>query len=467
MIGKCSWGPEQIEVVTTGTGTTTNWNEGDTFFKSFSLTQFNKDSFGKWMYVEEDEETITATFRCGPRGPVETVGPTRYAARLFEDETQYADLSSYGDVVRRSNSDGPESTITYVNEIVENQDDTATYKGMTISGLALKAGRNFSNLDQLRFWLKDGIPVKRLHPDDSDSVGASDLFTDLVYFLLTDRTAGAGRLLDIDATNDDPDLIDKDVLRETSKFLRTNKLTYNGVLGTPANIRGFISEVAPHYLCNFVLSNGKFSLKPALPTDNSGAISTGPVTIKQLFTAGNIVQDSFSVNYISAEERQPFKALVRYRKEVRNQLPVERTVGAYLQSATDPSYLPIESYDLTAHCTNSHHARLVAKYLLSARERITHGITFKTSPYGISLAPGDLIRCVTEFLPYSSANNGVVTEEGELVSVSNIADGSYTVLYYKPDLGTTVQEGTLTISNGAVGDSTMYGSVFTLSLIHI
>ena len=59
-------------------------------------------------------------------------------------------------------------------------------------------------------------------------------------------------------------------------------------------------------LCNFAITDGKFSLVPALPTTTGGEISTGPVTIKQLFTAGNIFEDSFELNYISAEERKDF-----------------------------------------------------------------------------------------------------------------------------------------------------------------
>ena len=77
-------------------------------------------------------------------------------------------------------------------------------------------------LDQLRVWLSGGLTVKRLHPDwekadgnpyeDSGSdtyrkeYGPSNLFTDLVYYLLTDDVAGAGALMRM--TPDNAPLVD-------------------------------------------------------------------------------------------------------------------------------------------------------------------------------------------------------------------------------------------------------------------
>jgi len=380
--------------------------------------------------------------------------------RQFEGQSQYADLSFYRNLVEKSNIDSPEHSISYVNEMVANQ-FVPTYDNLTIAGLTLKASRNFSSLDQIRFWLSNGCPVKRFHPDEYNTIGPSNLFCDLVFHLLTDQVAGAGRVLNM--TPDDPNLINTDDLITTAKFLRENRLFFDGAITSPINLREYISEVAPYYLCNFVISNGKFSLVPALPTTKSGAISTQPVTISALFTAGNILEDSFELEYLPAEERKDFQAVVRYRQSLRNQFPDEKTVTIrWADSGTD--YVPIESFDLTGYCTSDYHAFLIGKFFLSIRRRVTHSIKFRTTPYGIDLAPGNFIKVITEASPYSSARNGTIGADGTITSVSEITNGTYQIVYYKADLG-DVTEGSMTVSEGKVTQSDLWNSVFTIKEI--
>ena len=218
------------------------------------------------------------------------------------------------------------------------------YDNTTTAALVLKASRNFTALDQIRVWLKEGIEVTNLHPDDNNATDPSNLFTDLAYYLLTDRVAGTGKALGSDA--DAKDLVDKDQLATTSKFLRTNKLFFNGAITDPVNLRGYLAEMAPNFLCDFILADGKFSLKPAVPVDSSGEISNKSVEIKQLFTSGNILEDSFTLDYINVDERRKFKAVVRYRKESQNKLPFEQTTT--IRHAGGDGTEAIETFDLTA-----------------------------------------------------------------------------------------------------------------------
>ena len=115
--------------------------------------------------------------------------------------------------------------------------------------------------------------------------------------------AGAGALLKMDET-DNPTSVNQADFKETSKFFDAQKLFFNGVLGDRTNLRQYITDTAPYFLCNFVIMDGKFSLKPAVPhMADSGQINLGPVPIEQLFTAGNILEDSFKVEYLRSEER--------------------------------------------------------------------------------------------------------------------------------------------------------------------
>jgi len=374
------------------------------------------------------------------------------ADRIFEDKSQLADVSFYSDLLQKSNNDAPEHEIVYVNEIVDNP-TTPQYTNMVMMGLALKASKTYAQLDQVRIWKDDGIPVQRFHPDEAGTTGASNLLCDLIYYLLTDKTAGAGNLISASQINTAD-------FAAVARFLRTNKLFFDGAITDPTNIRDFITSTAPFFLCNFVIRDGLFSLVPALPTTVSGTISTAAIPINAIFTGGNIIEDTFSIEYLNSEERNDIQAMMRYREGAKNQLPVERTLNVRW-NATGATENRIETFDMTQYCTSRDHALLAAKYILSIRKRVTHSVRFKTTPQGLSLAPGSYIRVVTQASPYSGVNNGVVSETGVITSATPLANGSYSVLYYKPPSEAPVS-GTLTVSNGATTQSALYGSVFTI-----
>lgn len=444
------WDPVTITIVpSSGAGTTVNWLSGDLIAKEYTVASGNpfataNTSVGIQLLVLSVE-------------PVNTSVTTIQAGRTFENRSQYADVTYYPGSVEKSNSNSPEHVITYVNEMVANE-SIPNYDRMSICGLSLKASRNFVNLDQMRVWLSEGTHVRRFHPDDNNVAGPSNLFCDLVYYLLTDNVAGLGGTLRINDSNAS-DLIRTSDFTKTARFLKTNKLFFNGVIGESINVRQYINEMAPNFLCNFVISDGKFSLVPAVPIDSAGDISVEPVQIKQLFTSGNILEDTFEVEYLSTEERKPFQAVIRYREERKNQLPQERNV--VVRWAADDSYVPLESYDLTTFCTNREHAELVGRFFISIRRRVTHTIRFSTAPYGLDLAPGDYIRVATQASPYSSARNGVISATGAITSVTPLSDGQYNILYYKPG-SDDVESGTMTVSSNVVTDSTFFDTVFTV-----
>ena len=386
--------------------------------------------------------------------------------RIFEGQPQWAEQSFYRGSVNKSCDDGPEHRITYVNESIHTA-KKADYPRLTTAGLCLRASRSFSRLDQLRCWLPAGISCRRLHPDrstyqDPDNGthldGASNLFTDLVFFLLTNLVAGAGSATNMSADN--PNMIDVDSFTQTSKFLQQNKLFCNGAITEKINMQDFIAENAPSFLCNFVIKNGKFGLVPAVPTTVSGAIDIGPVAIKQFFTDGNILEDTFELEYLSAEERKPFKANLRYRLERENKMPEERVVSIDYKEYGE-AFRDVETFDLMAFCTSQEHAELVGRYYLLIRDLVTHSIQFSTTASGLDLAPGDFIKVETEVTPYSSALNGTVGATGAIVSLTELPDGQYDVLYYAAE-GESVVSGSMQISNGLATDPTFYNSIFTV-----
>ena len=457
---KARWRINSIEVVQ-GSDTDAGWEKGETFKELHTPTNSNPfktsyDKVGHQFIVKNVDDTGTP--------------PIVEAEETFVESSQVTDISQYRDFVEKSNLNQPEHEIVYVNEMQLNE-QVPTYSNLTLAGLSLKASINFTQLDQLRCWLASGMHVERLHPNrlraynDLDETGPSNLFTDLVYFLLTDQVAGAGGLLGMN--RDNPNLIEKDQLILTSRFLFKERMFFNGPIVERTNLRQFIMDVAPFFLCNFVIIDGKFSLKPALPIDQFGNVIEGAVPIAQLFTSGNILEDTFRVEYLSAEERRAFRAVVRFRQERKNSLPEEKAISVRatqnnrLFADAGVNVLPVEQFDLTQFCTSQEHAEKVAKYFLALRALVTHTISFSTTLEGLNIQAGSFIKVVTESSPYSSANNGTIDSSGVVTSVIDLADGTYNVIYFKSG-SEEVQEGPMFVAGGIVAETTFHDTVFTI-----
>ena len=456
--------PEKIEVIQ-DSGTTSNWAEGETFDDLVTITADNP-------YITSFSQTgfryVVANIQRAQQ--IVTIGETE-----FETQSQYADLSFYRGLIQKSNESEPEHNIVYVNEIVPNA-KMPEYNNLTLAGLSLKAGRNFTSLDQMRCWLGSGLHVKRLHPDRSvydledlaannKEAGPSNLFTDLVFYLLTNQTGGAGALLKMDENDPDPALLNKQDFIDTSLFLQAQKLFFNGVIGDRTNLRQYITDTAPFFLCNFVIMDGKFSLKPAIPVmEKSGQINVGAVKIDQLFTAGNILENTYKLEFLRSEERRPFKAVMRYRQETKNKLPEEKVIQVRLpgqHQKHDIDLLPQEQFDLTQFCTSESHAIQVAKYFLGIRDLVTHTISFSTTMHGLNLRAGSYIKVVTSSSPYKNANNGTINNAGAVTSVLDMPDGQYLVSYFKAG-SNDVEEGIMQVTNSIVADATFHDSVFSI-----
>jgi hypothetical protein len=460
------WGPLSVKVKTNDVNTTSNWALDEEFDDKVVIDSSNPF---QTVYGYSGQKEVGIRLKVSKLKEDTITDVVQVQGDQFVTNTQISDLSFYRSVVAKSNDSSPEHEITYVNEIQEN-DKKPTVENLTLVGLSLKAGESYTALDQMRVWLSEGIKVKRLHPNkssaygDSANQGPSSLLTDLVYYLLTDQIAGAGGLLNQSLDNNP--LVDKDELIKTAEFLHAEELYFNGSVVQRTNLRQFISEIAPFFLCNFAIKNGKFTLMPALPTDGKNRIESGPVQVDQLFTGGNILENTFKVEYLGAEERRPFVAVVRYRQERPNEFPEEKVLtvkGGSAYNENSLTELPQETFDLTQFCTSEEHAIKVAKYFLILRRFVSHTISFSTTVDGLNIGVGSFIKVSTESNPYNSANNGTIDENGSITSVRTLTDGFYDIEYYSASLNDDVASAKMQVSNGTVSDSTLFDSVFTLS----
>lgn len=372
------------------------------------------------------------------------------ASRVFEENSQVSDCSHYTELTK-SNENNPEHEIVYVNECISNE-TLAEYYNLSVLSLALKSSGEINGVGQLRAWVPTGISVYRLIEND---IAPSNLFADLVYYLLTNKSQGVGNIIS-------SELVDIDSLTICARFLRANRIFWDGVIEDSQSLRSFLYDNAALQLCNFTIKNGRFGMMPALPYNSNYEISPQPVQAEQIFTSGNIIEDSLQVQYIDASQRTNFRALVSWRVTVENDLPTQ--ASALVDWADIPEALRAttqQAFDLSEFCTNRAQALLTARYLLSVRRRITHTVSFKTVPDALGIQPGSYIRVITSATTYNASSNGVIQDAGTLVSVTPISNGTYTALIYNPSTA-DVTEKQLVITNNSVTDTTVYGCLFTL-----
>jgi hypothetical protein len=452
------WDAPRVEVVASAG----SWRVGELVTYEVPITYDAATGNNKWLieaYNRYGARYVKATFVIDKTGDLVTGGGSYVFKRFFSPSSQVADVTYYPGLLRASNADSPEHEIVYVNELTDNI-TMPTYYNMTMFGLSIRSGRNITGIEQLRFWVPGGINVKRFYPqaphfEDQSNIGRSNLFSDLLYFLLTDKDAGAGDKVSTE-------MIDEESFAITAKFLSTNKIFCDIVLQEPVNIRNWATSVAPLMLCNFTISNGKFGVYPALPVNVNGRISLGAVPIAAIFTEGNIIEDTFECTYFRAEERADFKAVVIYRTAKQFELP-ERLSAIVRYAGPDTGKYPIEEFDMADWCTQESQAVLACKYMLALRRHVTHAVSFKTSPEGLSLKPGDYIRVLTQSNPFIPTNIGTVDSNGRVRSVEPFDNGTYNITYYVQGDSQDVQTGSITIQNNVVTNSSYYGIVFSTS----
>lgn len=384
-----------------------------------------------------------------PPKPLDDNGVSR-AQRIFEQQSQIADVSFYQELTK-SNASNPEHEIVYVNEYVPNL-SVADYDDLSVLAISVKSSGQIGSVGQIRAWIPSGISVQRLVDGGN---GPSNLFSDLVYYLLTDIKQGVGNVVPLE-------LVDVASLQMTGRYLRANKIFYDGVLEDTEALRSFVFNTAPLQLCNFTIKNGRFGLMPALPFDSSFRISTGPIKVEQIFTAGNIIEDSLQLQYIDIAQRTNFKALVSWRLTVENDLPTQTSaLVEWADISEDSTSATQQVFDLSDFCTNEEQALRTARFLLSVRRRVTQTVTFKTVPDALSIQPGSYIRVMTTATTFNTNTVGAITDAGTLNAINPIDDGTYDAMFFNPSTGEFIEK-SFFVSGNVISDSSVHNTLFMI-----
>ncbi len=375
------------------------------------------------------------------------------------------------DAEETSHQNGPEHEVVFVNEMVRPEEDkpnfgAAQYNDLSLLGLRVLAGKDWSSMGQLSAYVKQGIKVERLINDDGTTAlttadpAATNNFAEIAFNLLVSDRLGAGKRIPRDT-------IDRDAMVIAAKFCRANGFRFDGVVGDRVGLREFIHTNAAFSLLDFTIVGGKFSLMPSVPY-NPATFVIEPAqditkSVKALFTDGNM--KDMQVSFLPTQERQLFKATVAYRREEENGFSSQRVTQLRFQDIDGGSDSdPEEFMDLTSFCTSSKHAKKIAEHKLLLRKHSEHNIQFKTTPSSaLGLTAGDYIKVVSNASHTSRFNNGSVDQFGGVTSTTALADGTYTVFFWRPGQ-TEVIEGQLQIAGGKTGDEVFFSSIFTIKM---
>jgi len=398
---------------------------------------------------------------------------------LLNPRDAIADFPKYQEE-KTSHQDGPEHEVVFVNEMIRPDKDKvvlvngvehiggeARYNDLSLLGIRLLAGKDWTSLGQLSAYVKQGIVVDRLINDSGGDVvdgaltGPTNNFAEIAYNLLTSPRLGAGKRIP-------KSTVDRDAMQIAAKFCHANNFTFDGVIGEKAGVRDFIFTNAALNLLDFAIVGGKFSLIPSVPYDalTFEIKEQEPIDkkIKALFTDGNM--KDMTVSFLPAQERQLPKVTVAYRQEKENGFSSQEVVQIRLSdeyggSDSDPE----EFLDLTQFCTFARHAETIAKYKLLLRKHSDHNIDFKTTPSSaLGVAAGDYITVISHSTHTNRFNNGSVDAFGGITSSTPLNDSTGTKVYYWKPGNTDVKEGDLVVTDNKTGDPAFFGTVFTIKM---
>ena len=330
----------------------------------------------------------------------------------------------------------PEHSIVYMNTISPNV-DIPDYADMAIVGMNIRSSKEISTLNQFSVYVNQGI-------------NSTSNFPEVFYDLLTNKRYGTGSIMS-------PAQVDKPSFDAATTWAYNRRYFFDGAISERINLRSWGADVSQNFLLDLLMRNGKFTLQPVANFD-------GPETFTGLFTAGNILDDSFEFSYVDEQDRISPRITVVWREEretgtaaAKGLFPVVREVT--VREVDTPEDAPLEKIDVSDYCTSQKHAIDIAKWQCRVRRLTTHSISFKTVPSEAALDLGAVFKLGMEAVNYSQPANGAVATNGEVTSWPPLSDGTYPVLLWDGS-SSTLSEVNLTIFGGkATG---YFGSVFCI-----
>jgi hypothetical protein len=418
---------------------------------SGGVVSFTLQDRGTYYNVGDRLQILNPTLVVGlidPTVPITQVFEIRVSeVRKIDLGNGFDDGEYYGDAYAKlaeafiyneitSSATQPEHVISYVNNVTPNP-VAPDYEGLAIVGLNIRASTEINNLQQFSVYVNKGLQ-------------STSQFPDVLYDLMTSKRYGTGALMS-------PVQIDRDSFIEANDFTMLRRYFFDGAIVEKVNIRSWGAERARDYLLDLVIQNGKFALQPV-------ASFYGPEKILALYSAGNIIEDSFEISYFDPIERIPPQVSVTWREEraASNEsgnglFPSTREVLVREKEVGDQA--PLEQFDLSDFCTSEKQAIDRGKWECRFRRLVTHSVKFKTTPSEAALTIGGCFKLGLETVTFEQPQNGAIAANGTVTSWPPIADGTYQVLLWDGQ-NSAVENTALIIAGGVANRS---NAVFCLS----
>jgi hypothetical protein len=255
---------------------------------------------------------------------------------------------------------------------------------------------------QSHIFVEQGVEVERL---TWGGTGSSPFYGDLVYYLLQQTKV----LKD--------DQIDKDSLILANRVADRYDMYFNGVLQTTNSLAEWMTRTAPYFLMTPRQVDGKYGLWPVCPVNAANELSRDSTVPVLTVTRDDIVQGSYSRNYISPKERRPVCLVMVYRDQPSGS--VGQTVTVEVRYPGTALSGPFESHDLTEFCCRAEQAVYAARYILSKRRYTTHTVSFTLSRRAAQLKPGDVIKVDLAF----DTTDGAGITDATFYQIESIVEG--------------------------------------------
>ena len=315
-----------------------------------------------------------------------------------------------------------EHRISYVDVVTAN-DSVPKYNEMALLGMNIRSSKEIRALGQVSVYVTQGVID-------------SHLFPDVFYDLLTNDRYGTGTLFDKRQIN-------KASFDRCARWTNERGYYFDGAVSDKRNLRSWGSETANNFLLDLSVASGVFTLTPTLNFD-------GPEPIAGLFTAGNIIEESFALSYLDVQDRIDPVVTVKWREERQPTGLLDRGLFPQVREITVARNgvdinNPVTQIDLSNYATNQRHAIDRAKLECQLRHYTTHAVSFKTLPTETTIQPGSIIKVGMETIQYEQPRNGAVTADGTVTSWTALEDGEFNALIWD---GKTLEEGTLEIRGG-------------------
>lgn len=355
---------------------------------------------------------------------------------------------------------GPEVAITAVNEQLLQPWSVYSptlYNGISTLGLHVFAAKTTESLRSVSAWVTQGKEVRRLstnpalynsdsevaalvrsRPSKSSSY-ASDIFLDTVL----DPINGIGQYASIHS-------VDVPQLARTKRFCVRNRLFMDGIIADQRSWREFWAQTAPFSLLEFAKIGGRDTLVPGVPYNASTGEIDPDIAISALFTAGNILEDSYKEEFIDygASVQNTIVTAVFRDTTTNDVFPINSSVQVSLKE-TEADEAVLETLDVSQFVTRREQAILLAKFLCLSKKYIRRAIEFKTFPTDSPVFPGAYIYVEIGMNQWNSIYSGRIEAGGVLNAPlpGRVPDGTYTVFVYRGGVGTK-QFSDVVISDG-------------------